>query len=169
MKLVHIILAVLLSNSVFSEKPVKRKSKSLIHQIRKFTLDIFPEQLKNQRRLIKLLNHGNTAYQKSQVQAIHDAKIKAENELGVETQKRIELEEKYAVDKAEFEKTLVGLNDQLATLREQFDNLKDKSNQVHDEWFDESDDHTHATAFLNSYEDDFGSDNEVLKSKAVDQ
>lgn len=206
MKLQHLLSIVLLSKTGLSasdgagglEKPA-----SLLANLRHLTFDVFPKTLHNQRTWIKKLRHGQTKYQmkqtkalenaiikaendlnlekekrveleiqiladsnkasaefleykETQMKALENAKTKAETELEAETVKRVELENKVLVDRKNYEQMMKNLNTKLSALSEDFEKLKATSQEVHDTWFDETDDHTQANKFVQDYEDNFG-------------
>merc|ERR1712168_575039 len=172
MKVQHIIFTLFLcSRKVFSEnfdylsdEAIQNDhSKSLISNLRRLTFEVFPKTIKDHRLMIQKLKLGKTKYQKAQVQALEDAKIKAEEDLKVESEKRVALEHLYTVEKELFSQSMKNLQSELSALREKFEELKARNDKTHDTWFDESDDHTHANAFVESYSKEFKDDFEKKK------
>merc|ERR1712117_725924 len=174
MKVRHITFLVLCCSKTFafsenldylSDEAVENNhSKSLISNLRRLTFEVFPKTLREQRIMLEKLRLGKTKYQKSQVQALEDAKLKAEQELKVETEKRVAFENLYKVEKELFSQSMNSLQLELGNLREKFEELKARNDKTHDTWFDESDDHTHANAFVESYSKEFKNDFEKKKN-----
>jgi len=105
MKLQHILSIVLLSKTGLSVSEgadkLDKRGQSLMANLKHLSFDVFPETLKKQRSWIKNLQHGQTRYQKKQVNKLENAVDKAENELEIETGKRVELANQILADKAE--------------------------------------------------------------------
>ena len=99
---------------------------------------------------------GFVAFQETQMKALENAKTKAETELEAETVKRVELKNEILVNRKNYERMMKNMNTKLSALSEDFEKLKASSQEVHDTWFDETDDHTQANKFVQDYEDNFG-------------